>query len=127
MAVTPHDGSGTVFTFAGTTYTVTNIVVSANDPNADNTIDVSHLGLTTGAAVLTQDRPLAGSATDTGQQVSVDYLGKSLVADGSTGTISITHNGVSLLSRAATVNSSTLTFALNDAVRGSATFRIARS
>ncbi len=127
MAVTPHDGTGTVLTFAGTTYTVTNIVVSHNDPNVENTIDVSHLGLASGSSVLTQDRPLAGSATDTGQQVQVDYLGKTLVADGSTGTLAITHNGVSLLSRGATVNSSTLTFALNDAVRGSATFRIARS
>lgn len=127
MAVTPHDGSGTVLTFAGTTYTVTNIVVSANDPNVENTIDVSHLGLTSGSSVATQDRPLSGSATDTGQQVQVDYLGKTLVADGSTGTLAITHDGVSLLSRDATVNSSTLTFALNDAVRGSATFRIARS
>jgi hypothetical protein len=34
---------------------------------------------------------------------------------------------VTLLSRAATVSSSTLTFAVNDAVKGSATFRIARS
>lgn len=127
MAVTPHDGTGTVLSFAGTNYTVTNIVVTHNDPNVENTIDVSHLGLASGSSVLTQDRPLAGSATDTGQQVQVDYLGKTLVADGSTGTIAITHNGVSLLSRAATVSSSTLTFALNDAVRGSATFRIARS
>ena len=127
MAVTPHDGSGTVFTFAGTGYTVTNIVFTNNDPNVENTIDVSHLGLTNGSSVLTQDRPLAGSATDTGQTVQVDYLGKSILADGSTGTLVVTHNSVGLLSRAATVSSSTLTFALNDAVRGSATFRIARS
>jgi hypothetical protein len=127
MAVTPHDGSGTVFTFAGTGYTVTNIVITNNDPNVENTIDVSHLGLTNGSSVLTQDRPLAGSATDTGQTVQVDYLGKSILADGSTGTLVVTHNSVGLLSRAATVSSSTLTFALNDAVRGSATFRIARS
>ena len=127
MAVTPHDGSGTVFTFAGTGYTVTNIVISNNDPNVENTIDVSHLGLASGSSVLTQDRPLAGSATDTGQTVQVDYLGKPLLADGSTGTLVVTHNGSTLLSRGATVNSSTLTFAVNDAVKGSATFRIARS
>jgi hypothetical protein len=127
MAVTPHDGSGTVFTFAGTGYTVTNIVITNNDPNVENTIDVSHLGLASGSSVLTQDRPLGGSATDTGQQVQVDYLGKVLVADGSTGTLVVTHNGTQLLSRGATVSSSTLTFALNDAVRGAATFRIARS
>jgi hypothetical protein len=127
MAITPHDGSGTSLTFAGTTYTVTNIVITNNDPNQEALIDVSHLGLTDGASVLTQARPLTGSSTDTGQQVQIDYLGKSILVDASTGTLAISHNGVSLLSRAATVNSSTLTFAVNDAVRGSATFRIARS
>ena len=127
MAITPHDGVGTAFTFGGSTYTVTNIVVSNSDPNVENTIDVSHLGLLDGASVLTQDRPLRGSATDTGQQVQIDYLGKTILADGSTGTLAITHASVSLLSRAATVSSSTLTLATNDAIRGSATFRIARS
>ena len=127
MAVTPHDGSGTVLSFAGTTYTVTNIVVSNSDPNTENTIDVSHLGLLEGASVLSQDRPLKGSSTDTGQQVQIEYLGKSILVDAATGTLSITHNGVSLLSRGATVVSSTLTFATNDAVRGTGTFKIARS
>jgi len=127
MAVTPHDGVGTTFTFAGTGYTVTNIVITNTDPNVENTIDVSHLGLTTGASVLTQDRPLGGSTTSTGQTVQVDYLGKSLIADGATGTLVVSHSSVTLLSRAATVSSSTLTFAVNDAVKGSATFRIARS
>lgn len=127
MALTPHDGTGTVFTFAGTTYTVTNIVISNTDPNRENTIDVSHLSLTSGSNVLTQDRPLTGSSTDTGQQVQIEYLGKALLVDASTGTLTITHNGVSLLSRGATVSSSTLTFSTNDAIRGNGTFRIARS
>lgn len=127
MALTPHDGAGTVFTFASTTYTVTNIVISNTDPNRENTIDVSHLGLTAGNSILTQDRPLTGSSTDTGQQVQVEYLGKSILVDASTGTLTITHNGVSLLSRGATVSSSTLTLATNDVIRGNATFRIARS
>lgn len=127
MALTPHDGTGTVFTFAGTTYTVTNIVISHTDPNRENTIDVSHLSLTSGSNVLTQDRPLTGSSTDTGQQVQIEYLGKALLVDASTGTLTITHNGVSLLSRGATVSSSTLTFATNDAIRGNCAFRIARS
>jgi hypothetical protein len=127
MAVTPHDGTGTSFTFGGTAYTVTNIVITNTDPNVENTIDVSHLGLLDGASVLTQDRPLKGSATDTGQQVQIDYLGKSILVDASTGTLVVTHNSATLLSRGATVSSSTLTFATNDAVRGSATFRIARS
>lgn len=128
MAVTPHDGSGTTFTFAGTAYTVTNIVISNANPNTDNPfIDVSHLGLADGSSVLTMDRPLKGSASDTGQQVQIDYLGKSILADSSTGTLVISHNGVTLLSRGATVSASTLTFATNDAVRGTGTFKIARS
>ena len=30
MAATPHDTTGTVLTWAGTTYTVTNIVITAS-------------------------------------------------------------------------------------------------
>ena len=127
MATTPHDGSGTTFSFGGTSFTVTNIVVNFNNPAAEDVIDVSHLGLPSGASVLTQTRPLTGSATDTGQEVTIEYLGKTLIADQTTGTLEIVHSGVTLLSRGATVNATTLTFATNDAVRGSNTFKIARS
>lgn len=131
MALTPHDGTGTTLAFAGSNYTVTNIVytLGEQDNNADSTIDVSHLGLTAGSSVATQDRPLVGSVENggtTGREVQIEYLGKSVLADGSTGTLSITHNGVSFLSAAATVSASSVTFALNDAVRGQATFRVAR-
>lgn len=124
MAVTPHDSTGTTFTFAGTNYTVTNIVYNLTDVNAADTIDVSHLGLSAGSTVLTQDRPLAGSATDTGREVQIDYIGNGVIADGSTGTLAIT-GGLSL-SKAATVSSSSVTLAVNDVVRGTATFRVAR-
>lgn len=124
MAVTPHDSSGTTFSFAETTYTVTSITYNLTDVNAADTIDISHLGLTTGAAVLTQNRPLSGSATDTGREVQIDYIGSSVINDGSTGTLAIT-GGISL-SKAATVASSSVTLAVNDVVRGSATFRVAR-
>lgn len=128
MAATPHDGSGTTLTFDGDAYTVTNIVVTNSNPNTDNPfIDISHLGLTSGASILTMDRPLKGSATDTGQQVQIDYIGKSILADSDHGTLVLQHNGSTLLSRAATVMSSTLTFSTNDVVRGSATFKIARN
>ena len=126
MAATPHDGAGTVFSFGGTAFTVTNIVVSNTDPATDNTIDVSHLGLTTGNSILTQSRPLQGSATDTGREVMVDYLGTSIIRDASTGTVVLTTGGVNAISAAATVVSSTLTFATNDAVRGQVTFKVAR-
>jgi hypothetical protein len=126
MSATPHDGSGTTFSFAGVGYTVTNIVVSNTDPSAEDTIDVSHLGITAGNSVKTIDRPLKGSATDTGREVVVDYLGTSIIADASTGTLVLTVGGSALISKAATVSSSTLTLATNDAVRGQVTFRVAR-
>lgn len=128
MSATPHDGAGTTLALGNTNYTVTNIVITYNDPTADQEkIDVSHLGLTTGAQVATIDRPLKGSTTDTGRSVQFDYLGKSIIADASTGTCSISTGGTSLLSGVAyTVNASTLTLATNDAIRGQATIRIAR-
>jgi hypothetical protein len=124
MSVTPHAGSGTTFTFAGTGYTVTNIVYTLTDVNAADTIDISHLGQSAGSAVLTLDRPLTGAANDTGREVQIDYIGSSVISDGATGTLAIT-GGISL-SKAATVSSSSVTLAVNDVIRGSATFRVAR-
>jgi hypothetical protein len=121
---TPHDSSGTTFSFGGTTFTVTTITYNLNDVAAGDTIDVSHLGLTTGAQVATQDRPLTGSATDTGREVTIEYLGNAVVNDASTGTLVI--SGGLTLSKAATVSSSSVTLATNDVIRGSATFRVAR-
>jgi hypothetical protein len=128
MSATPHDGAGTTLRLGATFYTVSNIVVTFNDPTADQEkIDVSHLGLTTGAQVATIDRPLKGSTTDTGRSVQFNYLGKDIIADASTGTCTIVTGGSTLLSAVAyTVNSSTLTLATNDAIRGQATIRIAR-
>jgi len=115
---------GTTLTFGGTAYTVTNITYSMTDVAAGDTIDVSHLGLTAGNSVATMDRPLKGSATDTGREVSIEYLGSAPIADGTTGTLAIS-GGLSL-SAAATVSSSSVTLAVNDAIRGQATFRVAR-
>jgi len=128
MSATPHDGVGTSLVLGNTNYTITNVVITYNDPTADQEkIDVSHLGLTTGAQVATIDRPLKGSTTDTGRSVQFNYLGRSIIADASTGTCSISTGGTSLLAGVAyTVNSSTLTLAVNDAIRGQATIRIAR-
>ena len=73
------------------------------------------------------DKPLKGSTTDTGRSVQFNYLGKSIIADGATGTCTISTGGTSLLAGVAyTVNASTLTLATNDAIRGQATIRIAR-
>lgn len=119
---TPHDGSGTTFAFGGTTFTVTNVTYSIND-NADQ-IDVSHLGQTAGQTVLTMSRPLKGTPGDTGKEVAIEYIAASggPIAQGLTGTLAIT--GGLTLSVSATCRSSTITLALNDVVRGSATFQV---
>lgn len=118
------NAQGTVFTFAGTTYTVTSITYSMTDVGGNDTIDVSHLGLSAGSNVVTVSRPLKGSATDTGREVSIEYLGTSPITDGSTGTLAIT--GGLTLSAAATVASSSVTLTTNDVTRGQASFRVAR-
>jgi hypothetical protein len=126
MPATPHDGSGSTFTFAGVGYTVTNITYTIADNNATDNIDVSHLGQTTGATVATMSRPLKGSAGDTGKEVTIDYLanaGATPIAQGSTGTLVIA--GGITLSAGATCKSSTITLATNDAIKGSASFQVA--
>jgi len=125
MASTPHDSAGTTFTFGGTTFTATSITLTNTDPNATDTIDISHLGQTTGESVLSQDRPLLGSADDTGVEVSVEYIGSSSLTGGTTGTLAIT-GGLSI-NRDATVSQSAVTLAVNDVIRGNATFRVAAS
>lgn len=124
MASTPHDSSGTSFVFSGTTFTVTNISLSFSDVSGEtDRIDISHLGLTTGASMLTQKRPLIGSATgETGKELSFDYIGTNQLAGGTTGTYSL--GGVVSLSGNATIVSSSLTLAMNDVIRGSATVRV---
>jgi hypothetical protein len=126
MAVSPHDGAGTTFTFGGAAFTVTSIVYNLTDPATEDTIDVSHLGLTTGSAILTQTRPLQGSATDTGREIVIEYLGTSIIADASSAAMSISTGGSVFLSKNATVASSSITFATNDVVKGTATFKVAR-
>lgn len=127
MAATPHDSSGTSLTFPGFTGSVTSITYSQTEvaTGSADVIDISHLGLTTGASVLSQSRPLKGAqgATDTGKTVSVEFIGTGILAGGSTGTLTIT-GGVAV-SGVATVASSSITLAVNDVIRGSAEFRVA--
>jgi hypothetical protein len=116
---------GTTFSFGGTAYTVTNIVYTMTDVAAGDTIDISHLGITAGNSVRTMDRPLRGSATDTGREVSIEYLGTAPITDGSSGSLVIGGGPLSLTA-SATVSSSSVTLAVNDTIRGQATFRVAR-
>lgn len=124
MPYTPHDSTGTNFVFAGSTYTVTSITYTITDQAATDQIDVSHLGQTTGATVLTLARPLKGSAGDTGKEVAIEYLAATgtPIAQGQTGTLAIT-GGISL-SVTATCRSSSITLTVNDAARGSASFQV---
>jgi hypothetical protein len=124
MSATPHDGSGTTVTFPGFTGSITNLTYTKTDVAGDDTIDISHIGQSAGASVLTVSRPLKGSATDTGREVQIDFIGIGGLDDGATGTLAIT-GGLSL-SRAATVASASVTLGVNDVIRGSATFRVAR-
>lgn len=127
MPATPHDGSGTTFTFASVNYTVTNITYTIADNNATDSIDVSHLGQTTGQTVATLSRPLKGSAGDTGKEVTIDYLvnaGATPISQGLSGTLTIA-GGITLTGVAATCKSSTVTLGVNDANKGSASFQVA--
>lgn len=127
MAVTPHDSSGTTFSFGGTNFTVTSITYSlgATGGGASDAIDISHLGLTTGASVLSQARPLKGTAGNTsgGKTVSIEYIGNGVIAQNAVGTLSI--SGGITVSTTATCNSSSVTLAVNDVIRGSAEFALA--
>jgi hypothetical protein len=127
MAATPHDSTGTTFSFAGTSYTVTNIVYSLSDVSGTgDVIDISHLGQTTGATMLSQIRPLkpaAGNGADTGKEVSIDYIGSAAIIGGTSGTLTIA-GGLSV-SGNATCLSSSVTLAMNEVIRGSASFRVA--
>jgi hypothetical protein len=125
MATTPHAGAGTTFVFAGTTFTVTNITYSVNDvTGATEELDVSHLGQTTGATVLTMKKPLVGSAAgDTGKEVTMDYHGSVPVVGGSSGTLTIT--GGIAYTGVATRPSSSVTATVNEVMQGTATFKVA--
>lgn len=120
---TPHASSGTRFSFGGTTFTVTSITYTIGATGAADQIDVSHLAQTTGESVATLARPLVGSAGDTGKTVSIEYIGTNVIAQNTTGTLTIT-GGISI-SANATCNSSSVTLTVNDAIRGSAEFQIA--
>ena len=122
MATTPHAGAGTTFTFSGTGYTVTNITYSVSDVSGEE-LDVSHLGQTTGATVLTMKKPLVGSAGATGNEVTMDYHGSVPVAGGTSGTLTIT--GGIAYSGVATCLSSSVTATVNEILKGTATFKVA--
>jgi hypothetical protein len=139
---TPHDtaggGGGTRLTLSlngvTSTYVVSNIVISNSNPGAagDSQIDVAHLGQTTGELAARISPPLVIPAEDggSGRQITFDYIGKIVISDGATGTYHIQVAGVTLVGGTTasyhTVQSSTLTLATNDAIRGQGVITVAR-
>lgn len=136
---TPHDGTGTVLRFGANAYTVTNVVISNTNPaaGADASIDVGHLGQSTGELRASIATPLVVPADDggSGRQITFDYIGRSILLDGATATVFIAIGGTALVGSSgaggtafvATVASSTLTLATNDAVRGQGVLTLVRT
>lgn len=136
---TPHDGTGTVLRFGANAYTVTNVVISNTNPaaGADATIDVGHLGQSTGELRASIATPLVIPAEDggSGRQITFDYIGRTILLDGSTATVYIAIGGTALIGAVgasgtafiATVASSTLTLATNNAVRGQGVLTLVRT
>lgn len=123
MASTGHDGQGTTVSFSGLNGDVTNISYSESNGGGNDSIDISHLGQTVGETALSMSRPLKGGGGDTGKEVQIDFIGSGVVTAGTSGTLTI--SGPFALSGVATCTSSSVTVALNDVIKGSATFRIA--
>lgn len=136
---TPHDTAGATKLILGigantATFIVSNIVVSNTNPSAaaDSQIDVAHLGQTVGELAARIARPLVVPADDggSGRQVTFDYIGKTIILDGSTGTYHIQVASSTLVGGSTasfyTVQSATLTLAVNDAIRGQAVLTVAR-
>lgn len=139
---TPHDtgvsSSGTRLTISlngvSATYVVSNIVLSNTNPGAANNtqINIGHLGQTVGEQLLQMDPPLVVPAQDggSGRTITFDYIGKSVIFDGATGTYHIQVAGATLVGGTTasycTVQSSTLTLATNDAIRGQGVLTVSR-
>jgi hypothetical protein len=117
--------TGVGFAFNGSTFTVTSITYSLGSTGGGtDQIDASHLGLATGASVISLSRPLVGTpGGDTGKSVSIEYIGTAPIAQNASGTLTIT--GPVSVSGTATCNSSSVTLTVNDIVRGSAEFQLA--
>ena len=138
MSATPHDGAGTRLTLSlngvTSTYTVSNIVLSNTNPaaGADSQIDIAHLGQTTGELAARLTPPLVIPADDggSGRTITFDYIGTIVISDGATGTYHIQVAGATLVGGTTasfhTVQSSTLTLATNDAIRGQGVLTVAR-
>lgn len=114
---------GTSFTFAGSPYTVTRVAVNKQwDANNRQKISTSHLG----SSIDAEEPFVLGfvpRADESGSTVDIDFLGGSQPSPGASGTLTVS-GAASFSTTAATCLSSTVTAAVGDLVRGSASFRI---
>ena len=123
--ITPHDGSGTIVTFNEVTYKATGLTFSKSDISSDDNIDTSTLDQIEGQEINYQPRPLIGdSGSDTGWELSFDYIGNEPIQDGLEASISVT--GGITITGTGTCTASSVTLAVNDVVRGNATIRVDR-
>ena len=107
------------------TYTVTNLTYSlSSQTSSSDELDVSHIGQAYGEPVLTQERPLVGSAGggDSGKEVQIDFIGTKALEEDQKGQLVII-GGINLTTPAK-VTSSSITLAVNDVIRGSITFSV---
>lgn len=108
---------GLTFSFASTSYVATSVNVDGGSER--RFLSGAHLGLSGGAY-----EPLYRTfrTRDEFPTVSIEYIGASKPAVGTTGDLSI--SGPISFSGAATVTTSSITAAVGDLVRGSASFRV---
>lgn len=105
---------GLAFSFGGTTLTVTSIQVN----DSTDLIDATHLGIPTSSRRIFQ-AAFAGE-----REITVEYLGTTLVSTGATGQAVISGAGVSITGNA-TCQSSSLSGSVGALITGNATFRVA--
>jgi hypothetical protein len=102
---------GLTFTFGGTTLSVTNVQVN----ESQDLIDATDLGVAQNSRRIY----VGGFASDA--EVTIEYFGN-LLTSGASGALAIA--GPLSYSGVATVSSSSVTAAVGDLVRGSASFRV---
>lgn len=103
------DSQGSTFVFAGSTYTVTSVTVTAGGDLLDN----SHLGLASGANRTYQTPALMD------WEISCEALGNSVVGIGASGVLSFATTNYT-----ATVSSSSVAYSVGELVKQSLTFKV---
>lgn len=137
---TPHDGTGTTVTVVKQTvnpdgsrvdgdsveYIVTSLQYNlSSQSNSGDEIDVSNIGQDYGEEVLTQPRPLVGSASgETGREFQFDFIGTEVLDDDQE--CKLTISGPMNWTGTGKVTSSSVTLATNDVIRGSLTIAVER-